>query len=109
MIHRRPIPTDRVSSTRMPRPTLEEELTHMDESLRQYQQDLLRAQISRRRFMTGAAMASVATFLAACAPNTGASVAPGTQAPTPSGSTGSAPSETGAAATASPTPAPSYQ
>jgi len=78
----------------------------MDESLRQYQQDLLKAQISRRRFMAGAAMASVAAVLAACAPNTGASVAPSAAAPTPTGSSGGGPSESEAP---SATPAPSYQ
>jgi spermidine/putrescine transport system substrate-binding protein len=78
----------------------------MDESLRQYQQDLLKAQISRRRFMAGAAMASVAAVLAACAPNTGASVAPSAAAPTPTGSSGGGPSES---ETPSATPAPSYQ
>ena len=79
----------------------------MDEALRQYQQDLLRAQISRRRFMAGAAMASVAAFLAACAPSIGASVAPSASSPT---AAGGGPSESEApTASASPTPAPSYQ
>ena len=40
----------------------------MDEALRQYQLDIARANISRRRFMTGAALAAGAAFLAACAP-----------------------------------------
>jgi len=80
----------------------------VDEALRQYQQDLLKAQISRRRFMAGAAMASVAAFLAACAPNTGASVAP--SEPSPTGSTGGGPSASEApSASAAPTPVPSYQ
>ena len=79
----------------------------MDEALRQYQQDLLRAQISRRRFMAGAAMASVAAFLAACAPSIGASVAPSASSPT---AAGGGPSESEApTASASATPAPSYQ
>jgi len=79
----------------------------VDEALRQYQQDLLRAQISRRRFMAGAAMASVAAFLAACAPSIGASVAPSASSPT---AAGGGPSESEApTASASPTPAPSYQ
>lgn len=78
----------------------------MDEALRQYQQDLLKAQISRRRFMAGAAMASVAAFLAACAPNTGAAPSE----PSPAGSTGSGPSASEApSASVAPTPAPSYQ
>jgi len=79
----------------------------VDEALRQYQQDLLRAQISRRRFMAGAAMASVAAFLAACAPSIGASVAPSASSPT---AAGGGPSESEApTASASATPAPSYQ
>ena len=78
----------------------------MDEALRQYQQDLLKAQISRRRFMAGAAMASVAAFLAACAPSTGAAPSE----PSPTSSTGGAPSASEApTASASPTPVPSYQ
>jgi spermidine/putrescine transport system substrate-binding protein len=56
--------------------------------------------------MAGAAMASVAAVLAACAPNTGASVAPSAAAPTPTGSSGGGPSES---ETPSATPAPSYQ
>jgi spermidine/putrescine transport system substrate-binding protein len=81
----------------------------VDETLRQYQQDLLKAQISRRRFMAGAAMASVAAVLAACAPTSLATVAPSAGGPPPtgsSGSTGSAPSES---ETPSATAAPSYQ
>jgi spermidine/putrescine transport system substrate-binding protein len=82
----------------------------MDEALRQYQQDLARSQISRRRFMAGAAMASVAAFLAACAPPTGASSAPSAVTPSSAGSSagGASPSEV-AAASVAPTPAPSYQ
>jgi spermidine/putrescine transport system substrate-binding protein len=80
----------------------------MDEALRQYQQDLLKAQISRRRFMAGAAMASVAAFLAACAPTTGASIAPTNPPPSPAGSTGGGASPSTEASVA-PTPAPSYQ
>jgi spermidine/putrescine transport system substrate-binding protein len=82
----------------------------MDEALRQYQQDLARSQISRRRFMAGAAMASVAAFLAACAPPTGASTAPSAVTPSSAGSSagGASPSEV-AAASVAPTPAPSYQ
>jgi spermidine/putrescine transport system substrate-binding protein len=81
----------------------------MDDGLNQYQRDQLKAQISRRRFMAGAAMASVATFLAACAPPTGASspapsVAPSTPAPSAGGLASAS-----AAASVAPTPAPSYQ
>jgi spermidine/putrescine transport system substrate-binding protein len=79
----------------------------MDEALRQYQQDLLKAQISRRRFMAGAAMASVAAFLAACAPPSGAASAP--PQPSPSTPSGGASPSSGPAASAEPTPAPSYQ
>ena len=79
----------------------------MDEALRQYQQDLLKAQISRRRFMVGAAMASVAAFLAACAPPSGAGSAP--PQPSPSTPSGGASPSSGPAASAAPTPAPSYQ
>ncbi len=38
----------------------------MDEALRQYQQDLLRANLTRRRFMTLAALGGSAAFFAAC-------------------------------------------
>jgi spermidine/putrescine transport system substrate-binding protein len=59
--------------------------------------------------MAGAAMASVATFLAACAPPTGASSpAPSVAPPTPGPSTGGVASAS-AAASVAPTPAPSYQ
>jgi len=81
----------------------------MDEALRQYQQDLLKAQISRRRFMAGAAMASVAGVLAACAPTTPASTASSNPPPSPAGSTGGASPSTVAEASVAPTPAPSYQ
>src|SRR4051812_29743117 len=95
----------------MPRPTLEEELTHMDESLRQYQQNLLRAQISRRRFMAGAAMASVATFVAACAPAASSTATPTTAPATSAPSTGggaASPSAAAAAASQPASAAPSY-
>jgi spermidine/putrescine transport system substrate-binding protein len=75
----------------------------MDEALRQYQLDIARARISRRRFMAGAALATGAAFLAACAPatvpSTAASAAP------PSTPASAAATEV---ATASPTAAPSY-
>jgi spermidine/putrescine transport system substrate-binding protein len=66
----------------------------MDEALRQYQVDLARATISRRRFMAGAAMASVSAFLAACAPAAPSSAAPSTAA----ASASAAPSEAASAA-----------
>jgi spermidine/putrescine transport system substrate-binding protein len=70
----------------------------MDEALRQYQMDIARAHISRRRFMTGAAIAAGSAALAACTGNTPASNPPPTQAAaslTP--------------ASAAPTPVPSYK
>ena len=78
----------------------------MDEALRQYQLDLLRAQLSRRRFMTLAAFGGAGAFLAACggssattAPSEAASSAP-SSAPSGEPST--------AEASAAATPAPSY-
>lgn len=74
----------------------------MDEALRQYQVDLLRAQLSRRRFMTLAAFGGASTFLAACGASSAtsapseASVAPSTGPST-------------AAVSAAPTVAPSYE
>jgi spermidine/putrescine transport system substrate-binding protein len=70
----------------------------MDEALRQYQIDIARAHISRRRFMTGAAIAAGSAALAACTGNAPASNPPPTQAAaslTP--------------ASAAPTPVPSYK
>jgi spermidine/putrescine transport system substrate-binding protein len=82
----------------------------VDETLRQYQQDLLKAQISRRRFMTGAAMASVAAVLAACAPNTGASIAPSVAEPSPTGPSGSTgPGPSAAESPSAVAAAPSYE
>ena len=79
----------------------------MDEALRKYQEDLLRAQLSRRRFMTGAALATVSAAIAACAPAATSTSTP-TTAPTAAPSTGGgAPSPT-QAPSASPTAAPSY-
>ena len=88
----------------------------MDEALRQYQLDLARARITRRRFMAGAAMASAAAFLAACAPTTSStapSAAPSSAAPSQAGAvpTSSAAAATATAtaeATAAATPVPSY-
>jgi spermidine/putrescine transport system substrate-binding protein len=84
----------------------------MDEALRQYQLDIARARISRRRFMAGAALATGAAFLAACAPATTATPSPSTPASAappsaPPASTGASAAAT-EAATASPTAAPSY-
>ena len=90
----------------------------MDEALRQYQLDMARATISRRRFMAGAALAGTAAFLAACAPAVSTS-APSAAAPS-AAPPSAAPGDTGTAASASAapsmsaeasaaaTPAPSY-
>ena len=71
----------------------------LDEALRQYQLDIARANISRRRFMTGAALAAGSAALAACSSNA-ASSAPATPASVAPASTGPSPS---------PTPVPSYK
>ena len=77
----------------------------MDEALRQYQQDMLKARLSRRRFMTMAAFGGTSAFLAAC----GA----GSATPTPATSatpTGAAPSVgPSVEASVAPTPVPSYE
>jgi spermidine/putrescine transport system substrate-binding protein len=79
----------------------------MDEALKKYQEDLLRAQLSRRRFMAGAALASVSAAIAACAPAATSTSAP-TTAPTPAPTAGGASEVPSAVASASPTAAPSY-
>jgi spermidine/putrescine transport system substrate-binding protein len=71
----------------------------VDEALRQYRLDIARARISRRRFMTGAALAGASAALAACgsgsssgsssAPSSPASAAPSSA---PSGAPSAAPS-----------------
>jgi spermidine/putrescine transport system substrate-binding protein len=76
----------------------------MDEALRQYQVDLMKARISRRRFMTAAALGGTAAFLAACAGQN--QTPPPSVAAAPSSAPTTAPSE---AAAESPTPAPSYE
>src|SRR4029077_2000644 len=77
----------------------------MDEALRQYQADIARAQITRRRFMTGAALATGSAMLAACTP-----AAQATAQPTAAPSLAPSSAATAAQATASPTAtaAPSY-
>jgi len=86
----------------------------VDEALRQYQLDLARATITRRRFMAGAAMASAAAFLAACAPPTSSSAtsaAPTSAAPSQAGvvpTTSAAAASATAEASAAATPVPSY-
>jgi spermidine/putrescine transport system substrate-binding protein len=71
----------------------------VDEAVRQYQMDIAKAHISRRRFMTGAAIAAGSAALAACTSNNAASNAPAASQPS------AAPS----AASAAPTPVPSYK
>jgi spermidine/putrescine transport system substrate-binding protein len=70
----------------------------MDEAVRQYKLDIAKAAISRRRFMTGAAIAAGSAALAACTSNNVAS-APASQAATASA----------APASVAPTAAPSYK
>ena len=77
----------------------------MDEALRQYQQDMLRARISRRRFMTAAALGGTSAFLAACGAGT-ATPTPATASTAPSTAPTSAPSVEASVAA---TPAPSYE
>ena len=77
----------------------------MDEALRQYQQDMLRARISRRRFMTAAALGGTSAFLAACGAGT-ATPAPAAASTAPSTAPTSAPSVEASVAA---TPAPSYE
>lgn len=77
----------------------------MDDAVRQYKFDIARAQLSRRRFLTGAALAASGAALAACGA-TGSSAAPsaaGSSAPSSAPSV--APSASEAAVV---TPAPSY-
>ncbi len=77
----------------------------MDEALRQYQQDMLRARISRRRFMTAAALGGTSAFLAACGAGT-ATPTPAAASTAPSTAPTSAPSVEASVAA---TPAPSYE
>jgi len=77
----------------------------VDEALRQYQQDMLRARISRRRFMTAAALGGTSAFLAACGAGT-ATPAPAAASTAPSTAPTSAPSVEASVAA---TPAPSYE
>ncbi len=74
----------------------------MDEALRQYQQDILRARMSRRGFLAAMGAAGAGAFLAACS-NSSASQTPSAAATTAPPST--APSE---APSATATAAPSY-
>ena len=74
----------------------------MDEAIRQYRLDIARAQFSRRRFMTGAALAATGAALAACGAN-GSSSAPSVAAPSVASSAPStAPTASASAAAASP-------
>jgi spermidine/putrescine transport system substrate-binding protein len=80
----------------------------MDEAIRQYQQDIIRARISRRRFMTGAALAATGAVLAACGPG-GGSTAPSVAASTAPSAPPSTEPSASASAAAEVTPAPSYE
>ncbi len=79
----------------------------MDETLRKYQEDLLRAQLSRRRFMAGAALATVSAALAACAPTASSTSTP-TAPPTPAPSAAGAGASPTVAASEAASAAPSY-
>src|ERR1700704_4732037 len=76
----------------------------MDDALRQYQADIARAQISRRRFMTGAALAAGGALLAACTPAAQATAAPtsGASAPPSTGPSSAAPATASPSALAPP-------
>jgi len=63
----------------------------MDEALRRYQLDIARAQVSRRRFMTLAALGASGAVLAACSPSGSNS-----QAPSASAASSAAPPSEGA-------------
>jgi spermidine/putrescine transport system substrate-binding protein len=77
----------------------------VDEAVRQYQQDILRSRLTRRRFMAGAALGGMSAFLAACANGTASpSAAPSVASSAPS----TEPSVVPSIAEASPTPIPSY-
>ncbi|HEY0443765.1 MAG TPA: spermidine/putrescine ABC transporter substrate-binding protein [Candidatus Limnocylindrales bacterium] len=76
----------------------------MDEALRRYQADLARAQISRRRFMTGAALAAGSAALAACSTNVPAA----SSAPATASASAAAPTVAPTAASVAPTAVPSY-
>ena len=75
----------------------------MDEAVRQYQLDIARANISRRRFMTGAVLAAGSAALAACAGNNTASNPPSAAASQAAAASASA------AASEAPSAVPSYQ
>jgi spermidine/putrescine transport system substrate-binding protein len=75
----------------------------VDEAIRQYQADIAKAQISRRRFMTGAALAAGSAALAACTTN-----APASTAPASASASQAAGSAAPTAASVAPTAAASY-
>jgi spermidine/putrescine transport system substrate-binding protein len=79
----------------------------VDEALRRYQQDIARAQMSRRRFMSLAALASAGGVLAACGQSAASATPAATTAPTTAPATSGAsaePSESAAAAVSFPPP-----
>ncbi len=77
----------------------------MDDALRQYRLDIAKAALSRRRFLTLAALGSTSALLAACGGSTASAVPTGAPSTAPSSAPSAAAS---AAASAAPTPAPSY-
>lgn len=82
----------------------------MDDALRRYQLDIARATITRRRFMTGAALAAGSAVIAACAPPAStATPPPPTPAPATPGASSAGVVATEAPASEAPTPAPSYE
>jgi len=70
----------------------------MDEALRRYQLDIARAQVSRRRFMTLAALGASGAVLAACSPSGSNSQAPSASAASSAAPPSEGPSESPSAA-----------
>lgn len=70
----------------------------MDEALRRYQLDIARAQVSRRRFMTLAALGASGAVLAACSPSGSNSQAPSASAASSAAPPSEGPSEAPSAA-----------
>ena len=78
----------------------------MDDAVRQYQQDILRARLTRRRFLTAAALGGTSAFLAACG---GGSASPSAGASTVTSTAPSTPVPSASTAAVEPTAAPSYE
>jgi spermidine/putrescine transport system substrate-binding protein len=77
----------------------------MDEALRQYREDILKAKLSRRGFLAAAGFAGMAAALAACSPSS-SSAAPSSAAAAPSAAAPSVAAPSAAAATAAPSYGP---